>query len=724
MEVKYLKTTLLAATIAAASSFAHAESFQRIATFAVADNIPAGKAKSSVTSSEIITASEDGNTLIYSDSPMGGIGFVDIKNPNQPLAAGFLDLQGEPTSVAAIGKMVVAGVNTSKSYTEPSGYLAAVSIASHKLIQKCDLGGQPDSVAVSKDGRFVAVAIENERDEELNDGELPQMPAGYLSIVPITNNKLDCASIKKVDLTGITEIAPTDPEPEFVAFNDNNEIALTLQENNHIAIIDAESGKIIHHFSAGTVDLNNIDTKKDGALAFNQSLTNVRREPDSVKWLDNDRFVIANEGDYKGGARGFTIFSKQGEVLFESGASFEYEVVKTGHYPEKRSGKKGAEPEGIEVAKFGNDTYIFVMSERGSIMGVYRDTGAEPELVQMLPSGIAPESAIAIPKRGLIATANEEDMVKDKGARSHVMIYQWTNTAPTYPMIQSTMDNNNRPIGWGALSGLAADLNQAGTLYAISDSFYSAQPAIFTIDATQSPALIKDKIIITHGGRAAEKLDLEGIAVDPQGGFWLASEGNAEKSVPHQLLHVTKRGAIDQTVPFPAELLQHQERFGAEGIAIQGDSLWVAIQRPWKDDEKNTVKLLSYNTKTKQWGAVRYPLESAQKGWIGLSEITIYGDNAYIIERDNQLDSDVKVKRLYKVALSELKPAPLGSQLPTVSKTLVHDFLPELKAAKGYVVDKIEGFTIDASGQGYAVTDNDGVDDSSGETLFFKVNQF
>jgi len=45
-------------------------------------------------------------------------------------------------------------------------------------------------------------------------------------------------------------------------------------------------------------------------------------------------------------------------------------------------------------------------------------------------------------------------------------------------------------------------------------------------------------------------------------------------------------------------------------------------------------------------------------------------------------------------------PAPLGSQLPTVSKTLVHDFLPELKAAKGYVVDKIEGFTIDASGQG------------------------
>ena len=39
------------------------------------------------------------------------------------------------------------------------------------------------------------------------------------------------------------------------------------------------------------------------------------------------------------------------------------------------------------------------------------------------------------------------------------------------------------------------------------------------------------------------------------------------------------------------------------------------------------------------------------------------------------------------------------------------------------MVDKIEGFTIDAAGMGYAVTDNDGVDDSSGETLFFAVGK-
>ncbi|MBJ7018902.1 alkaline phosphatase, partial [Vibrio cholerae] len=174
-----------------------------------------------------------------------------------PKAAGFLPLNGEPTSVAASGKWVIAGVNTSESYTQPSGHLAVVSVESRKLIDKCELGGQPDSVAVSKDGRYIAVAIENERDEDFNDGALPQMPAGFLVILTADQQgKPDCKSLKRVELTGLAQIAGDDPEPEFVAFNDENQIALTLQENNHLVIIDAASGNIVNHFSAGSVDLS------------------------------------------------------------------------------------------------------------------------------------------------------------------------------------------------------------------------------------------------------------------------------------------------------------------------------------------------------------------------------------------------------------------------------------------------------------------------------------
>jgi hypothetical protein len=118
---------------------------------------------------------------------------------------------------------------------------------------------------------------------------------------------------------------------------------------------------------------------------------------------------------------------------------------------------------------------------------------------------------------------------------------------------------------------------------------------------------------------------------------------------------------------------------------------------------------------------VRYPTEPADTGWVGLSEITLYGDHVYIIERDNQIGDAAKLKKLYRVALSDLKPAALGGELPTVAKEEVRDFIPDLKATGGYLVDKIEGFTIDVSGTGYAVTDNDGVDDSNGETCVEQV---
>ena len=139
-------------------------------------------------------------------------------------------------------------------------------------------------------------------------------------------------------------------------------------------------------------------------------------------------------------------------------------------------------------------------------------------------------------------------------------------------------------------------------------------------------------------------------------------------------------------------------------------------------DPAGLVKLLSYDTLTQQWGAVHYPLETPADGaWMGLSEITLDGDWAYLLERDNQIGDAARTKALYRVALSALEPAPLGGALPVVAKDLVRDLIPDLGALNGYVQDKVEGFAIDADGTGWVVTDNDGVQDASGETLFWSV---
>ncbi|MCF4098910.1 esterase-like activity of phytase family protein [Maritalea mediterranea] len=696
--------------------------FDRVNSFPVAQNAP----EAEETSAEIIAANADGSWLVYSDSPAGGLGFIGLFEDGSTTAKGFVALDGEPTSVAVIGEQVFAGVNTSESYTAPSGHVAVINAASQEIVATCDLGGQPDSIAASKDGAMLAVAIENERDEDLNDGVLPQAPAGFVALFKVAEGALDCDSQIKVDLTGLAEVGASDPEPEFVDFNMAGELVVTLQENNHLVVLDGVTGEVKNHFSAGAVDLVNVDTEEERALTFDGTLSAVVREPDAVKWLDNDRFVTANEGDYEGGSRGFTIWNKDGSIVWDSGMSVDHLVARLGHYPEKRSDNKGSEPEGLEVAKFGADTLIFVLLERASLVLVYKDTGGEPEFIQALPSGIAPEGAVAISAKDLLVTANEKDLREDGGPGSHVMVYARTAQTPAYPQIISKMDGD-RPIGWTALSGLVADAEVAGKLYAVNDSFLRAQPSIYEIDATQSPAKIVRRIGVTRDGAPAQKLDLEGITLDGDGGFWLASEGRTDRLTPHALYHVNAEGEIEKEVPFPAELLAVEKRFGAEGITAVGEGdemvLWIAIQREWADDDKGEVKLVSYTPATGEWGAVHYPLDQGEKGWVGLSEITAYGDMIYVVERDNQLAANAKIKKLYAISVDQMQAAPLGSELPLVEKTEVHDFLPDMKALNGFVLDKIESFAIDAAGEGFAMTDNDGVDDHSGETLFFSIGK-
>jgi len=698
--------------------------FNRVATFATPDNMAEGEDRARVTSAEIISASPDGMTLIYTDSPLGVVGLIDITDPKAPKALGSIDVGGEPTTAKIIGGMAFAGVNTSADYVNTSGKMVAIDLATKAITGECELGGQPDSVAAAKDGSFLAIAIENERDEDLNDGKIPQMPAGYVVKLPIKDGAMYCAGLQKDDVTGLAAVGGDDPEPEFVDINDAGEIVVTMQENNHIVVIGAD-GNVASHFSAGAVDLDGIDTKRDGRLDFTGIKEGVLREPDGVKWLDADHFAVANEGDYEGGSRSWTIFKKDGTVVYESGASYEQAIAAIGHYPEHRSHTKGVELESVEIAKFGETLMGFAASERASIIGVYDLTDpTAPVLKQMLPSGVSPEGMVAIPGRNLFVTANEVDLIEAGGVRAHVMIYELQDAPAAYPMITSA--GTEALLGWGALSGLAADPTEAGKLYAVSDSVYGSMPMIYTIDATQTPAKITSGLLVTRGGDAAQKLDLEGVAVDGKGGFWLASEGRSDRLIPHAIYNVNDKGEIKKEIALPAELLANEIRFGFEGITVAGDWLWMAVQREWKDDPKGMVKLLAYNTAEEKWGAVHYPLDALAEGtaetaWMGLSEITVHGDWVYIVERDNQVGAAAATKKIYRVKAADMVPAELGGALPVMTKELVRDLMPDLAVLNGYMAEKVEGFAIDAAGTGWVVTDNDGVTDSSGETLFWSV---
>ncbi|WP_424943828.1 esterase-like activity of phytase family protein [Aliiroseovarius crassostreae] len=692
--------------------------FNRIASFPVTSNFQGAVPEE--TSAEIIDVTADGMTLVYTDSPAGVIGAIDITDPANPQPLGVMAMDGEPTAVSIIGTTAFVGINTSQSYTAPSGMIKAIDVTTMTELARCDLGGQPDSTSKAPDGSFVAIAIENERDEDLGDGRVPQMPAGDLVMIDVVDGSLDCDSLIRADLTGLANIAGEDPEPEFVDINSLGETVVTLQENNHIAVV-ARDGSIVSHFSAGSVDLEQIDaTDERGALLFTESQANVVREPDGVQWIDDSHFAIANEGDMDGGARGMTIFRKDGTEVFETGASFEHAIIQVGHYPDKRSDSKGVEPEGMEFGVFDGTPYLFVMAERASIVGVYDVSDpARAKLVQLLPSGISPEGAVAIPSRGLLATANEFDGLKDGAARAHVMIYQYTEAPAAFPQITSAGADDL--IGFGAISGMVA--GEGSTIYAVNDSFYGYQPTIFTIDASSSPAKVVAATPVTRAGRPAQKIDMEGITLDGDGGFWVASEGRTDRVVPHALYHVNADGSIEDEVGLPPELMSVERRFGFEGITKVGDTLWMAVQREWKDDPEHHVKLVAYNIETEEWGYVLYQKAVPEKGWVGVSEISAHGDWVYVIERDNQHGLEAVTKKIYRIPLTEMIPVPLGEEATVVTKELVRDLLPDLLTTGGFVLDKVEGLAVMDNDEIFVSTDNDGVDDHSGETMFFSIGK-
>jgi hypothetical protein len=730
-------------------SASNEKSFQRIATFPVFLN----SSIENETVAEIVAASKNGKTLIYTDGKMEAIGFVDIENAKNPKPAGLLPVGGEPTSVTVKNKYALVAVNTSLDFVNVSGKLVVVDIKSKNIKRTIALGGQPDSIAVSPDGKYAAIVIENERDEDLNDGMLPQLPAGQLIIVDLQGHPSNW-STRFVNLSNLPGMLyPTDPEPEYVDINRNNIAVITLQENNHIVLVDLETGDIQNHFSAGTQDLTQIDIADDKLITFKASLSNVPREPDGVSWIDDYHFVTADEGDLDGGSRGFTIYHMDSSIVFESGNQLEHTIVRHGHYPDKRSDNKGNEPENVEIGAFKGNNYLFVGSERASVVLVYNiNEPTEPEFKQILPSTVKPEGLLAIPERKLLIAAGEEDARDDK-IRSALTIYKYRSGDEKYPTIISGNRADGTPLPWGALSGLAADPNEENILYTIHDSFYN-QARIFKLNIDDQPAVVETEIVLIDSMKklaaidasmvnpdGTVNIDQEGIAVRKSGGFWIASEGagtigdsNRPFKTFNLIIGVLPSGDIDQVIQLPASTNGRQVRFGFEGITstgtIDNEVLYVAFQREWTGDIDGHVRIGRYDVAKEKWRFYYYPLEmpmSAAGGWVGLSEITALDhENFLVIERDNQANVDAAIKRIYQFSTTGLTPLEdpvVGTvpNFPVVQKTLVRDLVKDLAITKGLILEKIEGMTVTKNGDLYIVNDNDGIDDSNGETQLLKI---
>lgn len=776
---RYLSTAL-AATLACSASFVavntfgasaaeqspHAsphpdDSYTRTATYPVFQNLPNGVDQSSQTTAEISAVSTDGKTLIYTDAPGQRIGFLDIGNAAKPRGIGSVSLaerghaDDQPTSVAVHGKYVLVVVDeTGGNFSAPKGRLDVLRLNDRTRVASIDLAGQPDSITVSGDGAFAAVAIENQRDEEFapaggQKGDLPQAPGGFVQVIalkgapqkwkaqPVPFVNADGSALASFTAAGID--AAVDPEPEYVSINDKNKLAVSLQENNGIVIIDLKTRAIEKVFSAGSVAVSGIDVKKDSAIDLSGSIAETPREPDSIAWVDDTHVVTTNEGDWKGGTRGWSVFNAQsGAVVWDAGNSFEHLAVKHGLYNDDRAAKKGAEPEGLAVGEIDDVAHAFVASERSNFVAVYNlSDPANPTFSQMLFATNGTEGILPIESRGLLAISSETDDAA-AGVRSSISLYKLGEGSGGHPSIVSADSDPGSgrapgPIAWSALGALSAVPGEKSKVYAAGDSAL-ASSTILTVDVKAKPAVITDSLAISHNGAPA-KFDIEGLFARPQGGFWLASEGAT--GAGNTIYRTDEGGAVVDTVKLPANVATHLDKWGLEGVtaitdAAGAETLYIALQRPLgatasgaaSIDGANIARIGRYDVAGQKWSWFGYELAAPAAGsdWVGLSEIVaVDADTLAVIERDSLNGPAAANKRIYTVDIPDAAATTASSTLVVAPKALALDVLPALRETAGWTQGKLAGLTIGADGQVYAVTDNDGLKNTTGETNFLRL---
>lgn len=221
---------------------------------------------------------------------------------------------GDMTSLSYSDEKKLLAVAVQNSDYDKNGHIVILDKdGNYKEAYEC--GVQPDMVTFTKDGKYIISADEGEPREGYDNGAVD--PKGSVTIIDVENKRT-----KKVEFNidrdkalkdGILLKKDSNPaedlEPEYIAISDDSKTAfVSLQENNAIASIDIESGKINYVKGLGFIDHSvegneidavrgkgknaKIDIKNDNFLGTPM--------PDGIAFLSKngkDYILTANEGD-------------------------------------------------------------------------------------------------------------------------------------------------------------------------------------------------------------------------------------------------------------------------------------------------------------------------------------------------------------------------------------------------------------------------------------------
>ena len=382
---------------------------------------------------EIVASTPNGKTLVVTEGSNGSISIISVgkdADVSVQKQVSFKELSSlaEVTSVAISpnGKYALVTVRTGDDLNNANkGFVAVVDIKEGKTVQNYPVGIGPDAIALSPDGKTAVISNEDEEGDPANDNEIDFSKVkrpGTISVIKFkggdylqgehTEIKLDLSR------TGNHVTYPQDPQPEYVSISpDGTMAAVTLQENNAIAVIDLDRVQIKNTFGLGLTK-HKADLKNDGKVSITQDMV-ARPEADGVVWSPDGRYLItANEGDLgknefkdgiKSGGRNIMVWDLDGKVVYDSMHLIDSVLAEAGLYPDSRSDRRGSEVENLTVGSIDDNPVLAVASERGNAVLFFDITDVtKPELIQVVAAGgKGPEGISQVGDRDMFVTADE-----------------------------------------------------------------------------------------------------------------------------------------------------------------------------------------------------------------------------------------------------------------------------------------------------------------------------
>lgn len=699
---------------------------------------------------EIVAASADGRTLAYTSSVFHTVGFVDLTDPAAPVGLGTVDVggtvghpDGEPTSVAITPDGRYALVTVKDTFAPVAnadpGALVFIDVATRTIAGTIAIGVGPDSIHLTPDGTRAVIAIE---DEENPDGNaVAQARPGSIQIVTINATTPSQSTVATIALTPTGGNMPTDPQPELVDITpDGRTAVVTLQENNLIAVIDLTTATVTRYIDAGNSIHAFADLASDGRHGLTATGFVGQLQPDGIcLFAGGSYFLTANEGDTPnnafgagiyGGGRGFSIFSVAGQRVYDSGDALERFALRAGAYPEARSGNRGIEIEGCTTGTFGGAEYGFLLAERGSVVIVVDlSQPAQPVMTQVLGAPMRPEGAVTIPQRGLVVLGGEGNRTG-----GGIWIYEAVSDASDAMLAPNVYDARTDATPFNSLGALAYDAS-SGLLLATPDTAYLDQRVwSFWIDhSSHRMQLVSERILRDASGAPLSGYDPEGLAVNPEGGLIVASEGIAANGgsascvgsvASNRLLFFDANGRLDPAygtggiVDLPCGAQPNAVNWstmtsnGFEGVTVVdtapasagGLVVYVAFQKALTNEGQLT-RIGAYSVDTGTWDFYYYRLENNPGGAAGntfLSELVhVDGDKFAVIERDQGWAGAATNKTVRVFRLSTGTANSIGDPVDKVTA------IDLLTGPFRFDQEKIEGLAL-GGGALWVTNDNDG----------------